>query len=140
MIETFAELNWLAVAVATLAYYLLGAVWFTPLFGKAWDTAIGFDRRLGHRFETAYYLVPFLTSLLVSVAVALLVTALGVPDLGQAATVGLVVGIGVAAAVSVTNALTPHTPRPFLFGAITGGYHAVAITLAATIIGAFGPR
>lgn len=138
VLDALAGLDWLAVAVATVAYYLLGAAWFSPLFGKAWDAAIGVERSRGHRFSAAYYVVPFVTSLVVSVAVATVITALGPARLGEALLLGLLIGVGVAAAVSITNALTPHTPRPFLFGAVTGGYHAVGITLVAAIVGAFG--
>ncbi len=28
--------NWLAIVVATIAYFCLGAIWFGPVFGKAW--------------------------------------------------------------------------------------------------------
>ena len=43
-----------------------------------------------------------------------------------------------ALAVSVNNALTPHTPHPFRLGLITGGYHVVgivAVTLIVTVTG-----
>jgi hypothetical protein len=41
-----------------------------------------------------------------------------------------------AVAVSVNNALTPHTPRPYALGAIIAGYHLTGITSVAAIIGA----
>ena len=47
----------------------------------------------------------------------------------------MIVGLGVAAAVSVNNALTPHTPHPFtVFGAVTGGYHFVGIVIVSAIV------
>lgn len=51
---------------------------------------------------------------------------------------GLVTGACVgtaAAAASFTNALTPHTPHPYVFGAITGGYHLTGATIAGATIG-----
>lgn len=30
------HINWLAVLVATLAYFILGAIWYSALFGKKW--------------------------------------------------------------------------------------------------------
>ena len=35
--------NWLAVVVGTLAFFVVGAVWYTVLFGKAWQKAVGLD-------------------------------------------------------------------------------------------------
>lgn len=49
----------------------------------------------------------------------------------------MVIGLGIAGAVSVNNGLTPHTAHPYLFGAVTGGYHIVGIVIVSTIIGIF---
>jgi hypothetical protein len=138
MFDALTQLDWLAVALASLAYYLLGALWFTPLFGKTWDRSIGYDRAPGSRFGVAYYIVPLVSALLVSLAIAILLAALAPVGLGESLLVGVVVGLGVAAAVSMNNGLTPHTPHPFLFGAVTGSYHLVGIVIVAAIIGAFG--
>ena len=132
----FADLSWLAIGTATLAYYLLGALWFTPLFGAAWDTAIGHTRERGERFSAAYYVVPLVSSLLVTVAMAVLVGATGTEKLTDALVLGLVVGLGIALAVSVNNALTPHTPHPFRLGFITGGYHLLGIVAVTLILAA----
>lgn len=37
------EINFVAIAVAVVANFLLGFVWYTPLFGKAWAKEMGFD-------------------------------------------------------------------------------------------------
>lgn len=135
MLDVFAHLNWLAVALAALAYYILGAAWFTPLFGKAWDRSIGHDRSPAAQFGTAYYVVPLVSAVLVAVALGLILTALAA-SFAEALIVGFVIGLGVAA-VSINNALTPHTPHPYLFGVVTGGYHFVGIVIVSAIIGAF---
>ena len=134
--SSLTDLSWLAIGIATLVYYLLGALWFTPLFGAAWDTAIGYTR--GARFSAAYYVVPLVSSLLVTVAMGVLVAAAGVEQWADALVLGLLVGVGVALAVSVNNALTPHTPHPFRLGLITGGYHVVGIVAVTLIVTALG--
>ncbi len=136
MSTAFADAHWLAVALAALAYYVLGAVWFTPLFGKAWDRAIGYDRAHAPRFGTDYYVVPLASALLVSTALGVIVAGLPAATMGDALLIGLLIGIA-AAAISVNNALTPHTPHPYVLGAVTGGYHLVGIVGASAIIGAF---
>jgi len=136
MLAGFADLNWLAVGLAGLAYYLLGALWFSPLFGRTWDRSIGHDRSKAARFGPAYYVVPLVSAMLVALAMGLIMSALGPPAWWESLGVGVVVGFGVAGAVSVNNALTPHTPHPYLFGAVTGGYHLVGVVLVSAIIGA----
>jgi hypothetical protein len=39
----FSHLNWLAIAVATLAYFILGALWYSMLFAKQWIKGTGID-------------------------------------------------------------------------------------------------
>ena len=34
-------MNWLAVVVATLAFFAVGAIWYTALFGKIWQREVG---------------------------------------------------------------------------------------------------
>lgn len=135
MLDAFAHLNWLAIALAALAYYVLGAAWFTPLFGKAWDRSIGYDRSQAAKFGPAYYVVPLVSALFVAFALGLILPALA-PTFGEVLIVGVVIGLGVAA-VSINNALTPHTPHPYVFGAVTGSYHLVGIVIVCAIIGAF---
>ena len=35
------EMNWLGVVLGALAFFAVGAVWYTVLFGKAWQRATG---------------------------------------------------------------------------------------------------
>jgi len=134
MIDAFSSVPWVGVAAATLAYFVLGAAWFTPLFGKTWDRAVGVQRTSGQAFGPLYYLIPFFGSLVLALAIGVLVAALGLRSVGDAVVLGLVVGIGFSAGVSFTNAVMPVIPRPLLLGAVTGGYHVVGSVLAAVII------
>ena len=34
-------MNWLAVVVATVAFFVVGAIWYTALFGKVWQREVG---------------------------------------------------------------------------------------------------
>ncbi|MBI1307681.1 MAG: DUF1761 family protein [Bacteroidetes bacterium] len=37
------EINYLAVVVATVVNFIIGFLWYTPLFGKAWGREMGYD-------------------------------------------------------------------------------------------------
>lgn len=136
MFAIVVELNWWAVLLATLVYFILGALWFTPLFGKYYDLALGFDRQKDYKWPAIYYISPFVNSLIVSIATAMLVYLLKIELLADAASLGLIVGVGYADAISFNNAVNPVTPRPLLYGAVTGGYHVVGITLIAMLVSA----
>lgn len=134
MLADIANVNWLSVLVAAAAYFVLGAVWFTPLLGRVWDVATGHARAKGEPFTPIYYVAPLVTAVCVAVATAVVRAAVGVASVGDAVVLGLVVGVGYSAAVSLTNAVTPGIPRPLLFAAVTGGYHVVGAVTVAVIL------
>ena len=37
------NVNLLAVVLGAAAFFMIGALWYGPLFGKAWKDAVGFD-------------------------------------------------------------------------------------------------
>lgn len=134
MCEAVGNINWLAALAAAVAYFVLGGLWFTPLFGKQYDQALGFERSKGQKWGALYYIMPILSALVVSAATAILIEALKITQVSEAACLGLLVGVGYSAAISFNNAVTPNTPRPLLFGAVTGGYHIVGAVLVSVII------
>lgn len=128
------ELNWLAIILATLAYFILGAVWFTPLFGKAYDRALDSKRAKGQKWPAIYYAGPFISALVTTTATAVLLYAVHVEQMSDALLLGLIVGVGYAMSISFNNAINPKTPHPILYGAVTGSYHVVGIVVVAAIV------
>ena len=56
-----ATTNWLAVIVAALLYFLLGALWYSPpFFARAWQASIGWDESRTDQSNPVMYLVPAL--------------------------------------------------------------------------------
>lgn len=133
MLERF-EPDLLAMVIAALAYFMLGAAWFTPLFGKAYDRALDTHRSKDQKWPAIYYVGPLVSACAATVATAILLRALHVQTLGGAIELGLVTGVGYAASISVNNAINPKTPRPLLYGLVTGSYHLAGITLVASIL------
>ncbi len=39
------QLNYLAIFLATVAQFIVGAIWYTPVFGKLWGKIHGFDKQ-----------------------------------------------------------------------------------------------
>jgi len=42
--EPLIKLNFIAIGLGTLAFFFLGFLWYTPLFGKIWAKEMGFSR------------------------------------------------------------------------------------------------
>lgn len=134
MFDVVSELNWLAIVLATLAYFILGAIWFTPLFGKAYDAALESKRTKDQKWPPIYYVGPFVSALITTIATSILLYALHVGQMSDALLLGLIVGVGYAMSISFNNAINPKTPRPLLYGAVTGSYHVVGIVIVAAIL------
>jgi hypothetical protein len=60
------DINWVAVVLAAVAGFALGALWFVPLFGKAWDREAGVTesiKKAGNKpliFGSAFFLYLFM--------------------------------------------------------------------------------
>jgi hypothetical protein len=130
------ELNWLAVLVATLAYFALGGVWYLPkVFGDVWTASIGWDPSDEDAPGPAIYLGPLATCLIATTAVAVLARAVGADGVGDGVVLGLVTGVGISGAVLlVTGFFDPVKPKPMVWFGVTATYHLVGLLLASVIV------
>jgi hypothetical protein len=131
----FEAVNWLAVLAATLVAFVLGGVWYGPLFGAAWMESIGLDpQAVKGAPKTGLRRLMAINILLTWCAAVTLAVFLGdraTPSSG--ARYGLLVGllwIGVAIAVGAL-----YERKPFSYVAINVGYWTLAFTLMGAILG-----
>jgi hypothetical protein len=133
--STLSEINWLAVVVGTIAYWVFCGIWHRPfVFGKKWEQAMGFDRPENWKETNISFIVPLISCFVTSIAVAVLLKLTDVNSITNALTVGLLTGIGFATAVVFTTVVIPTMKKPLVFGAITGTAHALGIVIATLII------
>lgn len=125
------DVSLLATLVATVLGFVLGALWYGPLFGKAWIAALdgGADLKVGPSTRdvnpATTYGVTFVLGLIASYVFGLF---LG-PNPGRAFAIaaGAAAGVCWVATALATNYLFERR-RPALI-LINGGYHAVRFTL-----------
>jgi hypothetical protein len=133
-----AGINWIAVIVATVVYFALGAVMFAPFtpIGRAWVAAGGYESPTsGMMASNVAYVIPAVTAFVSVLATALLVRATGTDTLGEGVTLGLVVGIGYAAVILLNTASFEFAKsNRSVWGAIDATYHAIGLLLAAVIL------
>jgi hypothetical protein len=134
--DVLGDMNWLAVIVATLAYFILGGIWYAqPILGKAWTRATGYEVG-GQRPGPAIYAAPLATCFLSTVATGMLAEATGSTTLGQGILLGLVVGVGFAVSLSALGIIFDpiRKPHPATFFVINSAYHLVGLMFAAVIV------
>jgi hypothetical protein len=131
-------INWIAVVIATVAYFALGAAWFAPQtpIGRAWVAASGYTSPTSGAASTnLFYVFPIVSSFIAVVATAMLARATGTDDIGEGLILGLVVGIGYAGAILVsTSAFEFSKPNRWTWGLIDASYHVVGLVIAAVIL------
>jgi hypothetical protein len=133
--SVLADLNWLAVVVATVAYFGLGALWFAPpVFGTAWQRAVGLDPDDLEPPGIKFYVGPLATCLVATVALAMLAGATGTDTIGEALVLALVTGVGLCGATLYVASISEPKPAPTAWFLIGGGYHLVGLALAAVIL------
>jgi hypothetical protein len=138
VLESLAAINWVAVAAATVALYLLGGLWYSPaLFGSRWRAGVGFHPPDGWKPGRSVYLAPLAGCFLVTVATALLVTFADAHSATDGVALGLIVGLGYGAAIAGVDATAPSHPRPAMLALIVGAYWTIGLTMVAVILSAW---
>jgi hypothetical protein len=133
--DVLGDVNWLAILVGALVWFILGALWYGPLFSKAWIAASGVDPTAeGQRPSAGIYVFPLLADLVATVALAMLAEATGSTTLGHGIILGLVVGVGFAVTLFAVEAVFGNRPKPGTWFAITAAYSLIGIVIASVIV------
>ena len=132
----FSTLNWMAIVVSTLAFFALGALWYTPaLFGKIWMKETGITHE---KAKTANMPKIMALTLLFSFIMALnLALFMNSPEIGasEGAMYGFFTGFGwIAMAIFVTGQYEFRSIRYML---IHAGYNITGLTIMGVILGAW---
>lgn len=128
------HINYLAVLVVTILAFVLGGLWYGPLFGKAWMQETGIteeDAKKSNMVKT------FGLSILLNIIIALNLSAfLGAKaDLQFGLFAGLAAGIGwVSASIGIMYLFSQKSLRLFL---IDAGYQTVIYAIMGAILGAW---
>jgi hypothetical protein len=96
LIDRLGDLNWLAVAIATLAWFVYSAIYYSiPPISKAWQGAAGVTPQGQGTMPPPSTMIGTLVGYFVTtVVIALLVAALGITEVGNAIELGVLLGVG----------------------------------------------
>lgn len=125
-----------ATLVATALGFALGALWYGPIFGKPWMTAVGMSReQLAAGFNPAKtYGVTFVLGFIAAWTFGLYVGAN--PGFLFSVAVGAAIGICWVATSLATNDMFERRNATLIL--INGGYHAVRFILTGAAFGLLG--
>ncbi|MDG1389426.1 MAG: DUF1761 domain-containing protein [Halioglobus sp.] len=134
--EVELHLNLTAALAAAFAAFVLGGIWYGPLFGKRWQGYIGLsDEDLASKGHPAVIMgLAFILTLIQAIILSALVPAESTVEI--AVIYALVIGVSFVATAFGVNYLFSRHPKA-LFG-IDAGFNILQFALMGAIIGAFG--
>ena len=133
--EIFSHINWLAVLVATLAYYFLGAIWYSFLFKNKWIAYQNIDMNNpdNKKGVAGVMITAFVLFFIVTLGLAILIAR--IDPLGGASSgvkIGLLTGVCFSAMVLSITYL--YTMKPAGLHFIDGAFHVIGQVIAAVIL------
>jgi hypothetical protein len=134
MTEVFSQVNWVAVLVAGVAHFFLGGIWFMGLFGRHYAAALGIADRPRQTPGPVFLVGPFVCSTVTIATTAFLLRALAIKTYTDALALGMIVGIGYLAAMTVNIAINPLFPRPFYYSLINAPMFIIGSLMTCTIL------
>ena len=132
--EVFSNLNWLAVLVGGVAYFLLGAIWYSFIFKNAWVRLSGVNPNDPNMKQgvAGIMLTSLVLMIIASLGIALFINKIGIVSWMTGAKVGLVAGICFSfTAISISYL---YEKRPLGLHLINGVYNILGCVLAGIII------
>jgi hypothetical protein len=125
-------INWLAVLAASLVGFVIGGLWYGPLFGKTWMKIVGLTEEDAAGFNMVkIYSWCFVLQLIMATNLAMF--------LGPESTLvtgslyGFAAGFGWVALAFAINGMFEQKPLKFML--INGGYWTVVFTFMGLILG-----
>ncbi|MBO6524190.1 MAG: DUF1761 domain-containing protein [Balneolaceae bacterium] len=130
-----AEINYLAVLVASLIGFVVGFLWYGPLFGKAWMAEVGMTEEKQQSGNMAkIFGTTFVLQVIMTYCLAMFLADDSI-DLAMGAFYGFLTGAGWILPTMIINNL--YEQRSFKLSFIQGGYWVVVFTLMGLVLGAW---
>lgn len=136
--DVFAHINWLAVLVAGLAWFFLGAMWYSKLlFAKPWIKATAINMEDPNlKTGMAQIMLTSLVLMIIScLGLAIFLAKMPLVNWMTGAKAGLVAALCFCVpAISISYL---YEKRPLILHLINGGYNVVGALIAGIILGAW---
>jgi hypothetical protein len=127
--------NWLAVLVAGIVMFAIGAVWYTALFGKQWRMLMGVPEGAAQEGFVQAMAVGFVANLVEAYVLAFFIVHYGATDLVTGAWVGAIAWLGFVATMIVPAIF--YERRAPMLAVINGAYNLIGLVVMGAILGAW---
>lgn len=128
------DINWLSVFIAAVSTFLIGGIWYGPIFGRAWMKAFNFtEEDLKKRNMAATFGISFILALVAALNLEMFLGPEA--DLAFGIMAGFFAGIGwVATFLGIIYLFEMQSLKAF---GINAGYAVISLTAMGAILGAW---
>ncbi len=131
----FDNLNYWAILVSGLTYWIIGGVWYAAIFTKQYQTALNFDEETKKKADkdfTKALFAHFSSGLLTSFFLANFVRVTGASSLWDGLVCGFVVWLAIAFTINFNHFM--FEKKPIAWFLINIGFFLVAFTVMGGIL------
>jgi hypothetical protein len=125
--------NWLAIIIAAVVKFGIGAVWYTALFGKQWRALQGIPEGSPQTGLVPAMGVQIVGDLIMAYILARFIGHYGIPGIGGGVLIGFMAWLGFIATIMVGSIFYERKPPMLVY--INAGYQLVAIVIMGAILG-----
>jgi hypothetical protein len=131
------NLPWLHVLVAAVAYFMLGALWYGPLFSKPWIRGhnINISDPDAKKGVGVIMVMGFIITVIICIAIQIVLNVAMARGIEQGVKWGLLLGLGFAA--TTTSMSYMYLKKPLSLHLIDGLYHVIGMAVAGVILAAW---
>ena len=99
-------MNWVAIVIAAIAQFIIGWIWYGPLFGKTWMSMMGMSQQsMSREGMRKTMTLTFIGSLVTAAVLSMLVGWMGAKTLGAGIAAGFWAWLGFVATVTLGGVL-----------------------------------
>ncbi|MGH8950265.1 MAG: DUF1761 domain-containing protein [Acidimicrobiia bacterium] len=133
ILDFFGELNWLAIVVATVAWFAFSAIWYSlPPLSKAWQRAAKVDMTAGGPPLALLFIPTLIGYFVTTVVIGLIAKAIGATEVMDGVWLGVALGVGFGAVGALVSQVYEQKGRNYWL--INGINAVIAYVIVAVIV------
>ena len=130
-------MNWFAIVVAAIAQFIIGWIWYGPLFGKTWMSMMGMSQQSMSREGMGKTMVlTFIGSLVTAAVLSMLVGWMGAKTLGAGIAAGFWAWLGFVATVTLGGVL--FAKMSWNLYILNNAYQLISLAVMGAILARWG--
>ena len=133
ILDFFGDLNWLAIVVATLAWFVFSAIWYSvPPLSNAWQKASKVDMSSDGPPLGLLFIPTLIGYFVTTIVIALIARAIGAAEVVDGIILGIVLGVGFGAVGALVSQI--YERKGGTYWVINGVNAIIAYMIVAVIV------